>query len=243
MPIKFKCIFLFSMVKAKIALLLLLLALVHSQNQPLSIIYVSSQPGSNTSPVYSSLRGGRMIYIKAIGHSPVASNNQVFVGFYPCIIPSDGVTDTFISCETSDTGLVSDTNAQPVTLISYGNSFTTSYPNVVYYQNYYTPFLNEIYPSSGFAGLNVNFQGLHTISNIGDGLRDMGDITKIKLGNDLCSRFGVEQAPIQPYWSNQYVRCVESSQQEAGLYNVTEQVVNGYSNNSQYLRRSSLIPG
>jgi hypothetical protein len=39
-----------------------------------------------------------MIYIKAIGHSTNALDNQVYVGTFPCTIPADGVTDTFISC-------------------------------------------------------------------------------------------------------------------------------------------------
>ena len=51
-------------------------------------------------------------------------------------------------------------------------------------------------PTAAFGGQNVNLYGVHGISNIGDGLRSMGDITKLLLGNDLCSRFDVVQAAI-----------------------------------------------
>lgn len=134
-----------------------------------------------------------MIYIKALGHSPDPSDNLVYVGTTPCIIPSDGVTDTFISCETGDTGSDVDLPNNPVTLISYrGTVFTTtSSPNTVYYRSSITPQLRDVFPSAGYAGSKVNFYGVHEISDLGDGLRFMGDVTRIRLGEDLCSRFDV----------------------------------------------------
>ena len=134
-----------------------------------------------------------MIYLKVSGHSPDPSDNLVYVGTFPCIIPSDGVTDTFSACETGDTLLESNLNNLPVTLISYGRSVTTSYPNTVYYQTGWTPQLKDVFPSAGIAGSTVNLLGTHRITDLGDGLRDMGDITRIRLGEDLCSRFDIEQ--------------------------------------------------
>ena len=81
----------------KITLVLLLLVLAQAEQTPLSILSVSSDPASVVNPVYSSLRGGKMIYIKAQGHSPDPADNLVYVGTIQCNIPSDGVTDTFIS--------------------------------------------------------------------------------------------------------------------------------------------------
>jgi hypothetical protein len=60
--------------------------------------------------------------------------------------------------------------------------------------------LKHVYPTAGFGGSSVNFYGIHYISNLGDGLRDMGDITKLKLGEDLCTRFDIEQQPINKVW-------------------------------------------
>jgi hypothetical protein len=168
-------------------------------------------PTAQVSPAFSSLKGGAMIYIKAIGQDPVASNNQIFVGNFPCIIPSDGVSDTFISCLTTDSGSSSDINNLPFTLIAYQQVFTTSSPDLVSYTNSYTPSLSEIFPTAGYANINVNLNGIHRISNLGDG-RDMGDVVAIKLGNDLCSRFDVVQAAIIPT-SLQMIDCVESSMQ------------------------------
>lgn len=87
---------LYNLMKIKILLLLLYVAAVALCGP--TILFVSGKPGSIDRPVFSSLRGGRLIYIKALGHDPDPSNLKVYIGTFPCIIPSDGVTDTFISC-------------------------------------------------------------------------------------------------------------------------------------------------
>ena len=166
----------------KINIFVAFVLLITSTFSQLQIIHVSSSPSSVVNPVYSSLRGGRMVYIKALGHSPDPILNTITVGSYPCIIPSDGVTDTFISCETVDTGSVTDMNNQVITLTFNGVSVTTSYPNSVYFKTWITPYLRDIFPSAGIANTKVNLYGIHEISNLGDGLRDMGDVVKITLG-------------------------------------------------------------
>ena len=133
-----------------------------------------------------------MIYIKAMGHSPDPTDNKVYVGTFPCSVPADGVTDTFISCETGDTESTSDFYNLPVTLISSGRAYTT-YSYKVSYKGSVTPQLKVIYPSAGFGGSTVNFYGVHEISNLGDGLRDMGDILGLRMGRDICSRFDIFQ--------------------------------------------------
>jgi hypothetical protein len=70
-------------------------------------------------------------------------------------------------------------------------------------------------------------------------LRVLGNITKLSIGSDLCSRFDVTQNAINKNWYD-YLLCVKSNLQEAGKYNVSEQVVHGYANNGRYMRRSSL---
>jgi hypothetical protein len=131
----------------------------------------------------------------------------------------------------------------PVTLISNQAAFTTSgWPNSVYFRQVNTPILSELFPASGFANSKINLYGIHRISNIGDGQRDMGDITKILLGSDLCSRFDIEQAPISAHWWA-YINCSQSPLTEGGRYNVTQQVVVGYADRATFLRRSSLIAG
>jgi hypothetical protein len=102
-----------------------------------------------------------MIYIKAQGHSPDSTDCLVYVGTIQCIVPADGVTETFISCTTGDTGGYTDLNNQPVTLITLGQSVTTSYPNSVYYKVDRTPELLHIFPTSGFARSAVNLYGKH----------------------------------------------------------------------------------
>jgi len=200
------------MLTNKVIILLLLAYLACSSQAPPFIYSVSNVASSVVYPVTSSLRGGKFIYIKAVGHNPDPSQNLIYVGTIPCIIPSDGVTDTFISCVTGDSGSNSDISNLPVTLIAYGTSYTTSYPNLVSYYSYITPQLTAVYPTAGYGGENVNLYGLHRISNIGDGLRVLGDITKLSLGGDLCSRFDVFQKAITSNWYD-YILCVKSNQQ------------------------------
>jgi hypothetical protein len=57
----------------------------------------------------------------------------------------------------------------------------------------------------------------------------------------MCSRFDVEQSAISAT-GNAYIRCIESSLQEAGKYNVTEQVTPGFANHNPLMRRSSFDP-
>ena len=174
-------------------LLMMLLQLAAPQKDPLAISFVSGSPNSVSNPVYSSLRGGRSIYIKAVGHNPDPTKNIVAVGTSICTIPSDGVTDTFIVCQTPDSGSISNITNLSVSLITSTGYVSTTNPNTVFYSLSHTPLLSDIYPTAGFAGSKVNFYGLHRITNIGDGLRSMGDIIKLAIGSDLCSRFDVSQ--------------------------------------------------
>jgi hypothetical protein len=141
-----------------------------------------------------------MIYLKVIGHSPIPSQNMVYVGTFPCVIPSDGVTDTFISCETSSSGSTNDVTNLPVTLISNGNSYTTSAStnDIVSYRYSSTPLLMEVYPTAGISGSNVNLWGYHRVTYLGDGNRDIGSVVKLLLGNDICSTFDVNNPIITP---------------------------------------------
>lgn len=122
-----------------IVCLLILATLITAQSNTLQVLNVSSSPSTVERPVITSLRGGELIYIKIIGHNPIASQNLVYVGTFPCIIPSDGVSDTYIACMTTDTGSRTNIDNMPITVISYGTAFTTSYPNSVYFRDYKTP--------------------------------------------------------------------------------------------------------
>ena len=72
----------------------------------------------------------------------------------------------------------------------------------------------------------------------------MGDVISFKIGNDLCSRFDVKLNDNAPSSGHSYanLQCVESNHQEAGHYNVSQHFKIGYSNNSMWMRRSSLDP-
>jgi small ligand-binding sensory domain FIST len=152
--------------------LVLTLAAGLSATTALQIISVSSAPDAVVTPITSSLRGGKMIYIKAVGHDPMATGSTVLLvgngNMYPCTIPADGVTDTFISCETTNTYVNSDISNLGISLISY-NTFVTSSQGTVSYTVASTPYLRDVFPSAGFGGSTINFYGIHRISDLGDG--------------------------------------------------------------------------
>jgi hypothetical protein len=91
----------------------------------------------------------------------MATDNKVFVGNYPCIIPADGVTDTFITCETTDSFSTVDINNLRVTLMSNQISFVSSSPDLVNYQASRTSQLVDIFPTSNFGGQPQSFYGVH----------------------------------------------------------------------------------
>jgi hypothetical protein len=158
----------------KIPLLLALLVLAQSAQTPPSILSVSSSPSSVVNPVYGSLRGGTYIYIKAMGHSPDPTDNHIYVGPFPCKVPSDGVTDTFITCITTDTGLYDNVWGMTITLISYGIVATSNVQ--IHFTTGSTPELRDVFPSAAIGGSYINFYGQHRITYLGDGLRDLGDV-------------------------------------------------------------------
>lgn len=227
--------------KLFILLLLIVSPLVVAQEAGPVINYISGSPNTVKLPALSSRRGGALLYIQAVGHSQMASENLVFVGTFPCIIPADGVTETFITCETTDSGLNQDISNLQVVLFSKGISYTTAKPNLVNYVDSSTPLLVELFPSSASANQAVNLLGIHRITYLGDG-RDMGDVVKIKLGGDLCSRFDVVQANI-PANSFAYIQCIASSLQVGGRYNVTEHLTPGIAHKVASIRRPSLVEG
>lgn len=159
-----------------------------------------------------------MLYIKVIGHNPMANMNNILVGNYPCIIPSDGVTTTFISCVTTDPGSQYDLKNQVITIMA--NDQTATAPTKFSYLGSSTPILQEIYPVAGYALENINFYGLPRITDLGNG-RNFGSVGNLMIGNDLCSRFDIFQAPLGDTSTWASINCIQSSTQEAGYYRVS----------------------
>ena len=130
------------MIKQSILIILHLLQIHSLEVTGPQILYVSDSPSGTSRSATTSLNGGRMIYIKAIGHDPMPTGNSINVGSFPCIIPADGVTDTFISCETTNSYSAVDILNLRVTLISYGIMTVSSIIDVVNYRNVKTPILS-----------------------------------------------------------------------------------------------------
>lgn len=94
-----------------------LLSQVHTE--ALQLFSVSSSP-TQVVPPSGSVSGGTTLYIKGLGFSTNANDNQVFVGSYPCVIPAAGATATSLACITSDSGQKGNIYYLPIIVTSNG---------------------------------------------------------------------------------------------------------------------------
>ena len=85
-------------------ILVLFLLFFQGNNEPLQLFYVSTSETSSSSHRVGSVNGGTTLYINGLGFNPNAIENNVFVGYRPCIIPAEGVTTNFLICETTASG-------------------------------------------------------------------------------------------------------------------------------------------
>lgn len=92
----------------------LLLAILAVDATKLEVLSVSSKPDEIQNPVYSSLKGGRKVYISVVGHSKKPSDITVAVGPYACPLVDEGVSSNLVVCKTSDSGLSSGSLYYPI---------------------------------------------------------------------------------------------------------------------------------
>jgi hypothetical protein len=132
-------------IMARIFLLLLVLLIGRISGEPLQLFYVTTNDQSQSSARVGSIKGGTMIYINGLGFNPVAHKNFVLVGYLPCKIPAEGVTSTFISCETTASGF--EMGGQKITVIANAQIKTLS-KYTFSYRSGHTPQISDVFPSS-----------------------------------------------------------------------------------------------
>ena len=137
------------MVTVRALILLLLVALAQSAPK-LNVVSISDNSQNTRRPIFSSINGGKKIYIKVNNHHDDINKNKVAVGTYPCRVI--GVEDNFILCETTACTLNAD-KEKPlnVTVISNGQTVITKHPDTVTYAATATPNLTAVYPTSSHA--------------------------------------------------------------------------------------------
>lgn len=127
----------------------------------------------------------------------------MFVGAFPCLIgEGGGVSDSYITCETTDSGAENDITGLYVTVVSKGKTYTTTSQDYVNYLFSVAPQVNDIFPTAGFSGSTVYFYGSNSISKIGDG-KDTGDVKKLLIGNKQCNMIDIIQGSY-----NSYLKCI-----------------------------------
>jgi hypothetical protein len=233
--------YILSMTMRKLSVsLCLVLLLVYTHSEALQLFSVSSS-ATQVTPPFGSVRGGTTLYIRGLGFNINANQNQIFVGTYPCVIPADGATETTLACVTSDSGQLNNIYYLPIIVTSNGQQQQlTNEQGSFSYLSSVTPIIYALYPASAIPGTYVNFYGIHRITNLGDGQRDLGDVISMRIGDSQCSRFDILQGPISAS-SGDTISCNSASVQEAKKYSVEEHVVPGYSAPGYQLRRTSFL--
>jgi hypothetical protein len=218
----------------------LLLLLSFASCEALQLYSVSSSP-TQVLPPSGSVSGGTVIYLRGLGFSTNPGDNQVMVGPYPCVIPADGATATTLACYTSDTQQTGNIYYLPITVTSNGQQQQlTNEQGSFSYLYSSSPLILHLFPASAVPGTLLHFYGIHRITNLGDGLRDMGDVVSMQVGSTQCGRFDILEGPIAAS-SPATISCHQASQQEAGKYSVAEYVTPGKSLPSFFLRRTSFL--
>jgi hypothetical protein len=234
----------------RIAFALLLLAVVMGQsepsaasNDPVIISYVSTVIDSTSSSLAGSTQGGTALYIHGLGFDPTSSNNQIFVGDYPCDTSAKGVTLDTITCDTTaaTTNVVS--NLPITVLVKDKNPATCSTSSCAFtYSGASTPSLRSIFPRSASGGNILKWYGIHRIIDLGIDGRTITDVRGLYIGSQMCSRFDIMEANINAN-SYQYITCQLPPTMEGGLYNVTEWVTPGYAQKSPRMLSGSISQG
>lgn len=109
------------------------------------------------------------------------------------------------------------------------------------YADALTPTITDVVPSASIGNKNINFYGYHRITNFGDGLRDPGEIVGVWTGNAQCGLLDIVQNTVTSANDFARIKCLQAREQEAGKYNVSEQLIPGHVTKTWRMQRASLI--
>ncbi|KAL4484574.1 hypothetical protein ABPG74_019751 [Tetrahymena malaccensis] len=183
------------------------------------ILSVSTILEQDNAQRMGSINGGTRLYIKMVGQdSSMSSNNQVFIGPYPCVIPEMGVNEVFVSCITTPAYDSAKQQNLPV-VVNVVNRSTSQCGQsdsslcTFSYSGSYTPILDLIFPRAVVPKVDFQWWGTFRISNT-------NQITKMLVGNLLCDRFNLGLNEDTSYNGNSYnkLTCEIDYSHPAGFY-------------------------
>ncbi|EAR87205.2 IPT/TIG domain protein (macronuclear) [Tetrahymena thermophila SB210] len=200
------------------------------------ILSVSTILDTDNAQRQGSLNGGTRVYIKMVGQdSTMASNNNVLIGPYPCIIPDMGVNEVFVSCVTT---AAYDSTQQwnlPVVVNVVNRSASQCAQNdaslcTFSYSGSFTPMVDIIFPRAVLPKFDFEWWGTFRISNT-------KQITKMLVGQLLCDRFNLGLNEDTPYNGNSYspLSCQVDYSHPAGFYLSQFISVPGQASNQSHL--------
>jgi hypothetical protein len=137
-----------------------------------------------------------VVYISGTNFSPVADDIQIFFGNYPCKLIAAGSTISMISCITSP--LLDPTSPTSLPITMYTANLLpvscTAYVCLFTYSDSITPFIYEVFPSTTQGNQMIKVQGIHRISDVGDGRSpSASNLQYILVGDTSCSTLDIIQ--------------------------------------------------
>ncbi|KAL4508252.1 hypothetical protein ABPG72_003556 [Tetrahymena utriculariae] len=183
------------------------------------ILSVSTILDTDNAQRLGSINGGTRVYIKMVGQdSSMASNNQVTIGPYPCVIPDMGVNEVFVSCITTPAYDSTQQWNLPVVVNVVNRSASQcaqANPSLCTfsYSGAYTPMVDIIFPRAIIPKVDFEWWGTFRISNT-------NQISKMLVGNLLCDRFDLGLNEDTPYNGSAYspLSCEIGYSHPAGFY-------------------------
>ena len=249
---------------------LLLAVLIIVGQTTLTIQHIRNTPTGDAGHVYSSLRGGKYLYISLTGHDTTNANNNKIELYdsqgtiIPCTVEAEGLLASSLTCTIGDSNSLSDIGPLSVRVTKVNNpgmnevaEYTTK---SVYMQSSKTPYLNEIFSAAGFykEGAFLYLYGTHRISDVGDGRLDMGDIREIGLTGTTssASTYNLNEASgdnalaqvctildvEQDLYDKNYLKCRLSSYTAGHYFVLLDMAGYGYSQHQAGMQRSTFEP-
>lgn len=183
-----------------------------------------TKSGSSWSNRSGSVYGGTVLYIKASGHSPIASENRVTIGPYACVHDSKLDTSTsplYVVCVTKAAIYADRRLNQEVIIHTAGrpdSKCVTGWGCGFNFDESYTPVLFSIIPRAASAGETVHWYGVANVNNL-------NKVKEMVVNGQRCEIDELSGAPdaLNPdeeitSWARYPFACKLSKEVEAGYF-------------------------
>ena len=160
---------------------------------------ISSNKDFSGSSATSSVNGGSLLYIQGTNFDEVGYNNQVFIGFYICLIDNYYTSSSLLVCRISENYY----GEQSIDVVVRVKGIILPCPSGCLLNFLFdsTPNFHTIYPQNTYAGNTINIYGIHRANSYSE-----LEFLKIDGRNCILTDDQLEHQSISYSWY-QYISC------------------------------------